>query len=169
MEIGIIIGLIEGIMIILCLYTGKLCDGHNTVKISNYGLLIMTVSALMLCFSNDMSTFLVLVLLTILSVGYTLVEVSNKKIIIEISDKKDLAQATSFLSSIRDIGAMLPPVILTLVLSVFDNISKSQIEYWSISSKWMFIIFFILSITMFIASMYLNKDLSRKYDNNHIQ
>ena len=45
---------------------------------------------------------------------------------------------------------------------VFDNISSFQIEYWSISSKWMFIIFFILSITMFIASMYLNKDLSRK-------
>lgn len=165
-EIGLIIGFIEGIMIVLCIYTGKLCDTHNTIKISNYGLFIIAITALILCFSNSMSTFLILVILTILSIGFTLLEVSNKKIIIDISDKEDLPQATSFLSSIRDIGAMLPPVILTLVLSVFDNISGFQIEYWSISSQWMFIIFFILSATMFIASMYLNKDLSRKYDSN---
>ncbi|MDO5850355.1 MAG: MFS transporter [Methanobacteriaceae archaeon] len=155
LETGILMGFYAFIMILISLVAGKLSDSHNPIDLTNYGLIFMFVSLIMLCFIDILSIYLIVIALVLLAIGLGIFETPNKKILFETSENMEVVDSSALLSTVRDIGSLSSSAIFTLVLGIFIGIGD-KIIYWSVSSVFMFKIILVVTIITMIISFILS-------------
>lgn len=158
LEVGIMMSVSAGIMIIMSPIIGNISDYYDSVKLVTIGLVILTISTFILCLSDFTGIIGILVALYVLSIGFSIFETPNKKIVFKTVEDDDLADASAFLSTIRDFGTLLATVIFSLILNIVEVGSPNSVS-WILSAKYMFLVFFVMSISTLLLNLYINKHL----------
>ena len=158
---GTLIAVIALMMMFFSPLSGKLSDTYNAVLISKIGLILMTVSSILLCFIDSLTNTSLLLLLIMFGTGIGTFESSNRKLILNTSHKEQLGSASSFLSTMRDMGDILGVAMFTVILGTFTGIN----EYWIVCSEITLIlisIFLISALLLFYVNKYYK--VIYKYD-----
>lgn len=158
LEVGIIMSVSAGIMIIMSPIVGNISDYYDSVKLVNIGLVILTISTFILCFSEYTGLICVLISLVILSIGFPIFETPNKKLVLGTSEEDNFADSSAFLSTVRDFGTLFSTVIFSLILNIVEVGSPSP-SLWILSARYMFLVFFIVAIFTLILNLYANRKL----------
>ena len=161
-EAGLFISISAVIMFVTSPFAGKLSDTIDSVKLANLGAFLMIISTILIALVRYLPTWSIMVSIIFLSIGYGLFDTPNKKIILESAKDSELSYVTAFLSTIRDLGTLLPTAVFTLSLSLFSGIRHGP-KYWGTSSQLMFDLFLITSISILVLSIYANRNMKVVY------
>ena len=117
--IGIILIIAPIIMIGMTNIGGALSNKYDARLISGIAMLFLFVSMLMFFFMDDLPFELILLACALQGIGNGLFSAPNNKYVLTIVDEKDLADASSVLSSSKEFGKILSSGIYALILSAF--------------------------------------------------
>lgn len=169
---SIYIALIALMMLIFSPLSGKLSDSYDAIRLSKIGLICMIISSLGLCFINNLSNTLIMLFLIILGIGVGLVESPNRKVVLYDIKEEQLGSASSFLSTMRDMGDTIGIALFTLIIGIFSETTDS----WVFSSQvTIMIITFVLfsSLALFYANKYYKViykfDLPKLFDLGYLK
>lgn len=117
--IGLILMIAPIIMISMSNIAGMLTNRFDPRVLSGVATSILFCSMMLFEFMDDLPFYLILMACVLQGVGVGLFVAPNNKYVLTLVDKKDLADATSFLSTSKEFGKILCTGIYSLILSIF--------------------------------------------------
>ncbi len=152
------------IMSIISPFAGKLSDRKEPQIIASSGMIITTISLLMLCFLNSNSSINYVVIILILAgTGFGLFSSPNTNAVMSSVEKNYYTIASGILATSRVIGQSLSMGIATLFISIFmhgDQFTQNK-EAFIKALNFSFLAFFILSF----AGIFFSIKRGKIYDN----
>ena len=117
--IGLILMVAPIIMISMSNIAGMLTNRFDPRTLSGIATSILFCSMLLFAFMDGLPFYMILLACALQGTGVGLFVAPNNKYVLTLVDKKDLADATSFLSTSKEFGKILCTGIYSLILSLF--------------------------------------------------
>jgi EmrB/QacA subfamily drug resistance transporter len=150
-------------MTILSPIAGKLSDKKNPGVIASIGMGLTATGLVFLCFVKETTpTYLIVLLLLLMGVGFGLFSSPNSNAIMSSVEKRLLGVASGVVGTMRMVGQMMSMGIAMMLISLYlGNQTINPLTYpgFIASMRTGFIIFSILSIVGVFASLARNKNL----------
>ena len=150
-------------MTILSPIAGKLSDKKNPGAIASFGMGLTATGLVFLCFVNETTpTYLIVLLLLLMGVGFGLFSSPNSNAIMSSVEKRHLGVASGVVGTMRMVGQMMSMGIAMMLISLYignQTINPATYPGLIASMRTGFIIFSILSIVGVFASLARNKNL----------
>jgi MFS family permease len=155
-------------MALLSPLAGKLSDKRNPGVIASIGMGLTAAGLISLCFINEnSSTLSIILLLVLMGTGFGLFSSPNSNAIMSSVEKRHLGVASGVVGTMRMIGQMLSMGIAMMLLALYIGEQKiSQATYGGLmhSMKTGFIIFSLLCLLGIFASLARNKGIKPATD-----
>lgn len=152
-------------MALLSPLAGRLSDKRNPGVIASTGMGLTGSGLLLLCFIDaNTPVSMILILLTIMGIGFGLFSSPNSNAIMSSVEKRHLGIASGVLGTMRMIGQMMSMGIATMLIALFiGNQSISPLTFGGLMSsmKTGFAIFSVLSVLGIFASLARNNGLMK--------
>ncbi len=144
-------------MALLSTFAGKLSDRYNPGIIASYGMALTSSGLIMLCFINQNSPLiLIIILLAVMGIGFGLFASPNSNAIMSSVGKKHLGVASAVLGTMRMAGQMMSMGIAMMLLALYmgqQAIVPESYPGLMTGMRTGFIIFSILCIVGIFASL----------------
>lgn len=144
---------------------GKLSDHHNPGVLASIGMAISTVGLIMLCFLDQQTSVLfIVVVLLIMGAGFSLFSSPNSNAIMSSVEKRQLGNASGMLGTMRNVGQTFSMAIALMLLALYmgqEKISTANYPQLMQSMKSAFIAFSVLCLAGVFASLARNNNLRR--------
>ncbi len=144
------------IMSIISPFAGKSSDNTEPHIIASIGMLLTTVSLLMIVFINsDIQISYIVLILIVAGIGFGLFSSPNTNAVMSSVSKRDYSRASAILATSRVIGQSLSMGISTLIISIYmaDKTLNENPELILKSIKTAFVIFSLLSFAGIFFSL----------------
>ncbi len=156
--IGLILVISPVVMIGSSNLGGRLSNKYDSRVLSGVAMIFILISMIMFFIMVHLPLELIIVACAIKGIGAGLFSAPNNKYVLTLVEKKDLADATSILSTNKEFGKILSSGIYTLILSIFignqllgpDYLNHSLIQ----SSSFMMFICILLTLSAVILLFY---------------
>ena len=146
------------IMISMSNIAGMLTNKFDPRTLSGIGTSILFCSMLLFAFMDNLPFYMILLACVLQGTGVGLFVAPNNKYVLTLVDKKDLADATSFLSTSKEFGKILCTGIYSLILSIFigsQSLGPDHLDGLLIqSTNYMIIICALLTLSSAILLFY---------------
>jgi MFS family permease len=146
---GLVMVIQPGIQAILSPLSGKLSDSYSPRYIAAIGIGSCTVGLITAAFINANSSLsMIVIILTLLGLGFGLFASSNTTAIMGSVGPKDYGFAAGFQASMRNMGMLVNMTIVSIALGLFmrnEPVSIHSSELFIVSMRVSFITFSILS------------------------
>ena len=165
--IGMILIIAPIIMIGMTNIGGTLSNRYDARIISGIAMLFLFMSMSTFFFLDYLPFELILVACALQGIGNGLFSAPNNKYVLTIVDEKDLADASSVLSSSKEFGKILSTGIYALILSAFigeQSLGPEHLDYLLIQST--NLMMFICALVTLSAAILLFYS-KFKYDSRH--
>lgn len=153
-------------MALLSPIAGRLSDKRNPGVIASIGMGLTATGLIMLCFlKEETPVYLVLILLTIMGIGFGLFSSPNSNAIMSSVEKKHLGTASGVVGTMRMIGQMFSMGIAMMLLALYigkQAINPSTYPGLLTGMRMGFMIFSILCIIGIFASLARNARVATK-------
>jgi EmrB/QacA subfamily drug resistance transporter len=150
-------------MAILSPLAGKLSDRKNPGVIASFGMGLTGTGLIMLCFIKATTpVYLIILLLTIMGIGFGLFSSPNSNAIMSSVEKKYLGIASGVVGTMRMVGQMMSMGIAMMLIALFlgkEAIHPATYPGFISAMKTGFIIFSCLSVVGIFASLARNENL----------
>ena len=151
-------------MTLLSSLAGKLSDKRNPGVIASIGMGLTATGLLSLCLITDSTPHsLIILLLTIMGIGFALFSSPNSNAIMSSVEKRHLGVASGVVGTMRNVGQMMSMGIAMMLLAVYiggkEAINPSNFHGLTNAMRTGFVIFSILCILGVFASLARNKSL----------
>jgi multidrug resistance protein len=151
-------------MALLSPLAGKLSDKQNPGKIASYGMGLTAAGLILLCFVNeDTPVISIVLLLLMMGTGFGFFSSPNSNAIMSSVEKRSLGIASGVVGTMRMIGQMMSMGIAMMLLALYigqQKITPATYHGLMHSMKTGFIIFSALCILGIFASLARNKKLA---------
>ena len=153
-------------MALLSPMAGKLSDRKNPGVIASAGMGMTGLGLVLLCFINSSTPiFFIILLLTLMGIGFGLFSSPNSNAIMSSVEKKHLGIASGIVGTMRMVGQMMSMGIAMMLVSLFlgkHTINPSTYNGLMSAMKTGFVVFSILSVFGIFASLARNNKLNGK-------
>jgi EmrB/QacA subfamily drug resistance transporter len=150
-------------MTLLSPIAGRLSDKKNPGGIASIGMGLTASGLILLCFINETTpNYLIVLLLTLMGIGFGLFSSPNSNAIMSSVEKKQLGVASGVVGTMRMVGQMMSMGIAMMLISLYiGNQTINPATYPGLISgmRTGFIIFSILSVFGIFASLARNEKL----------
>jgi MFS family permease len=144
-------------MTILSPLAGKLSDKRNPGVIASFGMAIMAVGLILLCFIKATTpNYIIVLLLLMLGIGFGLFSSPNSNAIMSSVDKRHLGIASGVVGTMRMVGQMMSMGIAMMLIALYigkNPINPSTYPGLLNSMRTGFVIFSVLSVLGIFASL----------------
>ena len=117
--VGLILIIPPIIMILIAGWAGKLSNSIDPRLISGIAMMFLCTSSVIFFFLDFIDFKIILIGCALQGIGNGLFSAPNNKYVLTLVEEKDLPNASSVLSTSKEIGKILSSVIFRLILSVF--------------------------------------------------
>ena len=136
-------------VVFISLIAGRLSDRYEERILSSIALTLIMINVVILCFMNYVPVYMLVVACILQGLGHGMFSSPNNRFVLTIVDEEELSEASTILSTSKDIGKTLSLSVFT-VLSVMiignsENIS-TKIPELLLSSNTILLISLILGI-----------------------
>lgn len=107
------------LMVIVSPYAGRLSDGHDPRVISSIAMGIICCALIIFVFLKGLPLYWIVIGIALQGIGHGLFSSPNNRFVLTSVDVKDLPDASSFLSSIKEIGKLLCTSIFNVICVVY--------------------------------------------------
>jgi MFS family permease len=153
-------------MALLSPIAGRLSDKRNPGVIASIGMGLTATGLIMLCFLKaETPVYLILILLTIMGIGFGLFSSPNSNAIMSSVEKKHLGIASGVVGTMRMIGQMFSMGIAMMLLALYigkQTINPSTYPGLLSGMRTGFMIFSVLCIIGIFASLARNPRFTNK-------
>jgi len=153
-------------MTLLSPVAGKLSDRINPGIIASSGMGLTATGLIILCFlSSATPTYLIVLLLLMMGIGFGLFSSPNSNAIMSSVEKRHLGVASGVVGTMRMVGQMMSMGIAMMLISLFlgkNTINPETYPGLISAMRTGFVIFSILSVLGIFASLARNKKLILK-------
>ncbi|MCE5346008.1 MAG: MFS transporter [Bacteroidales bacterium] len=153
-------------MMLLSPVAGKLSDKKNPGIIASIGMGLTAAGLVLLCFIKETTpTYLIVLMLTLMGIGFGLFSSPNSNAIMSSVEKRYLGVASGVLGTMRMVGQMMSMGIAMMLISLYigkQTINPSTYQGLMSSMRTGFLIFSILSVCGIFASLARNEKLGNK-------
>lgn len=150
-------------MMLLSPIAGRLSDKRNPGVIASIGMGLTASGLVLLCFINGTTpTYLIVILLALMGVGFGLFSSPNSNAIMSSVEKRHLGVASGVVGTMRMVGQMMSMGIAMMLISLYiGKQTINPVTYPGLISgmRTGFLIFSILSVLGIFASMARNEKL----------
>lgn len=151
-------------MSLLSPIAGKLSDRKNPGVIASVGMGMTATGLVFLCFIRETTpTYLIVVLLLLMGIGFGLFSSPNSNAIMSSVEKRHLGVASGVVGTMRMVGQMMSMGIAMMLISLYigkQTINPSTYPGLISSMRTGFLIFSVLSVFGIFASLARNEKLS---------
>ncbi len=153
-------------MTILSPLAGKLSDRKNPGVIASIGMGLTATGLILLCFLKITTpTYLIVMLLVMMGIGFGLFSSPNSNAIMSSVEKKHLGVASGVVGTMRMVGQMMSMGIAMMLISLYigkQTINPSTYTGLLSGMRTGFMIFSVLSVLGIFASLARNQKLGNK-------
>jgi EmrB/QacA subfamily drug resistance transporter len=157
------------VMALLSPLAGKLSDKKDPGVIASFGMGIIAVGLLFLCFiTENTPSYFIVIMLLLLGTGFAFFSSPNSNAIMSSVEKKSFGVASGVIATMRMIGQMMSMAIAMMLISVYigsQEIIASTHKGLIAGMKTAFIVFSALSILGIFASLARNNKAGNKIYN----
>ena len=154
---GLLLIIQPGIQAILSPLAGVMADKYSSAKIATTGMVICSIGLALAAFINSGAGLLFVVLvLSIMGVGFALFASPNMTIIMGSVEARQYGTASSLVATMRTIGMLSAMTIVTLLLNIFmgqAEVRTTTIPEYIQTMHTGFIVFALLSVFGVVCSM----------------
>ena len=146
-------------------FAGKLSDKRDERIISSIALTFILVNVVLLFFMDCVPVYVLLIACVLQGIGHGLFSSPNNRFVLTLVDQKDLSDASTILSTSKDVGKSMSLSLFSITCGFVlgaSNSLESNIPLFITSSKIMLIIVIFLGISSIILLL-LNK-IKNPYD-----
>lgn len=156
--VGLILMIAPIIMITFSNIAGWLTNKFDPRTLSGVATSILFCAMMIFAFMDELPFYIILCACALQGVGVGLFVAPNNKYVLTLVDKKDLADATSFLSTSKEFGKILCTGIYALILSIFIGNQSLGPEHLDpqliLSTNYMMNICVLLTLTSALLLFY---------------
>lgn len=138
-------------------YAGKLSDTYDERLLSAFALICIFINVFILYFMDIVPIYMLLIACILQGIGHGMFSSPNNRFVLTIVDKKDLADASTILSTSKDIGKSMSLAFFSLISAILVgsyNSIKGNVPALIYSSKIMLIIVMFLGISAIVLLIY---------------
>ncbi len=140
-------------------FAGKLSDKRDERTISSIALTFILVNVVLLFFMDCVPVYVLLIACVLQGIGHGLFSSPNNRFVLTLVDQKDLSDASTMLSTSKDVGKSISLSLFSITCGFIlgtSNTLESNIPLFIISSKIMLAIVIFLGLSSIILLL-LNK------------
>ena len=153
-------------MALLSPLAGRLSDRKNPGVIASVGMALTGTGLILLCFIKATTpVYMIIILLTIMGVGFGLFSSPNSNAIMSSVEKRYLGIASGVVGTMRMVGQMMSMGIAMMLIALFlgkEAIHPATYPGFISAMKTGFVIFSGLSVVGIFASLARNEILNNK-------
>ena len=145
------------VMVLISPTSGKLADRYDGRVLAGFAMLILLGVMVSLCFIDLLPLYLLIAVMIVQGIGHGLFSPPNNKFVLTLVDKDDLGDASSLLTSSKEVGKSVSLAIynvICLVLIGNQVISSANVEGLVSSSHIMMAIASVLTLSAVILLFY---------------
>jgi len=146
-------------VVLVSSFAGKLSDKRDERTISSIALIFILINVIILFFMDCVPIYVLLLACVLQGIGHGLFSSPNNRFVLTIVDQKDLSDASTILSTSKDVGKSMSLSLFSIICGVFlgtSNAIDDNIHSLLISSKIMLGIVILLGFSSIIL-LILNK------------
>ena len=157
---GLLLLITPVLMVFAAPYAGRLSDKHDPRIISAVAMVFITSAMVMLVFLKELPLYLIVIGIALQGLGHGLFSSPNNRYVLTSVDVEDLPDASSFLSSIKEIGKLLCTAVFNVICVIYvGNVEiETNVSGLIQSSRTMMIVCVAIclsSIILLLISKYL--------------
>ena len=140
-------------VVLVSSFAGKLSDKRDERTISAIALIFILVNVIMLFFMDCVPVYVLLIACVLQGIGHGLFSSPNNRFVLTIVDQKDLSDASTVLSTSKDVGKSISLSLFSIICGFIlgnSNAIKGNIPSFITSSKVMLAIVIFLGISSII-------------------
>ena len=140
-------------VVLVSSFAGKLSDKMDERTISAIALIFILVNVIMLFFMDCVPVYVLLIACVLQGIGHGLFSSPNNRFVLTIVDQKDLSDASTVLSTSKDVGKSISLSLFSIICGFIlgnSNAIKGNIPSFITSSKVMLAIVIFLGISSII-------------------
>lgn len=140
-------------VVLVSSFAGKLSDKRDERTISSIALTFILINVILLFFMDCVPLHVLLVACVLQGIGHGLFSSPNNRFVLTIVDQKDLSDASTMLSTCKDVGKSMSLSLFSIICGFVlgnSNVVDNNIHSFLISSKIMLAIVIFLGFSSII-------------------
>jgi MFS family permease len=139
-------------MVFVALYAGKLSDKYDSRIISSIAMVLISGSLIIFALLEYIPFYMIILGVVLQGIGHGLFSSPNNRFVLTSVEVEDLPDASSFLSTVKEMGKLFSTTIFNVICVLFMGrveISKN-VSGLIISSRFMMVVCLIMSLSCII-------------------
>ena len=140
-------------VVLVSSFAGKLSDKRDERIISSIALTFILINVILLFFMDCVPLYVILVACVLQGIGHGLFSSPNNRFVLTIVDQKNLSDASTMLSTCKDVGKSMSLALFSIICGFVlgnSNVIDNNIHSFLISSKIMLAIVIFLGFSSII-------------------
>jgi MFS family permease len=149
---GLILFITPVLMVFVALYAGKLSDKYDSRIISSIAMVVISGSLIIFALLEYIPFYMIILGVVLQGIGHGLFSSPNNRFVLTSVEVEDLPDASSFLSTVKEMGKLFSTTIFNVICVLFMGrveISKN-VSGLIISSRFMMVVCLIMSLSCII-------------------
>lgn len=149
---GMILFITPLLMVFVAPYAGRLSDRHDPRLISAAAMIVITVSLVIFALLEYVPFYVIIVGVALQGIGHGMFSSPNNRYVLTSVDVEDLPDASSFLSTVKEMGKLFSISIFNVACTLFVGqmeVSKN-VPGLIVASQWMMVICLVMSVSCIV-------------------
>ena len=149
---GMVLFITPVVMVFVAPYAGRLSDRHDPRIISAAAMTVITVSLIIFAFLEYVPFYMIIVGVALQGIGHGMFSSPNNRYVLTSVDVEDLPDASSFLSTVKEMGKLFSIAIFNVICVLFVGqveVSKN-VSGLIVASRWMMIVCLVMSVSCIV-------------------